>query len=279
MKLPIYQIDAFTDKVFRGNPAAIVPLTEDWLDDETLQAIAEENNLSETAYFLPDPEKGEGAFKLRWFTPGAEVDLCGHATLAAAHLISEKLQPGLTSMRFETRSGTLGVEKRGGGLLEMDFPAAPPQRLAPDEEAHVVEALSVSLGVRPDTIYRSSYLLAVFEEHDAVLRARYRAGLEEALAKADSWGLIISAAGRGEHDFISRFFAPAKGVPEDPVTGSAHCVTAPYWAKRLGKGELSAFQASRRGGIVQCTADPEGRSDRVQLAGRCAFYLEGTIHV
>ncbi len=278
MELPLYQIDAFTDRVFAGNPAAVCPLTE-WMDDDILQRIAAENNLSETAFFVAQPEKGPNHFHLRWFTPTDEVDLCGHATLASAYVVFNDLMPDLTTVFFETRSGTLVVERGEEGRLSMDFPALPPH---PIENAGVLmDRLGEALGKRPLDLQRAVNLLAVFETEDDVRRLRYGPGLAEALIEADAWGLIVTGPARDNcpYDFVSRFFAPLKGVPEDPVTGSAHCTLTPYWAQRLGKTELQGFQASVRGGLVTCTANPNGQTDRVGLSGHCAPYLKGTITV
>ena len=260
MRLRIFQIDAFTDAVFGGNPAAVCPL-ESWLDDATLQAIANENNLSETAFLVP----GNGAYALRWFTPLAEVDLCGHATLASAHVVFRHLQPDADSVAFETRSGRLAVT-RGDDGLTMDFPAlaANPVEIPAD--------LSAGLGVAPEAVFADMDYLALFET-EAQVRA-----IEPdmtALTRLDERrGIIVTAPGE-DADFVSRFFCPRLGVPEDPVTGSAHCMLAPFWADRLGRTTLRARQVSARGGVVRCTVDGE----RVRLSGRAAQYLEGTITV
>lgn len=254
MKLKQYQVDAFTDRVFGGNPAAVVPLSA-WLDDALLQAIAEENNLSETAFFVAS---GKG-FELRWFTPVKEVDLCGHATLASAHVIFERLGFRQSVVTFETRSGDLRVESREG-LLVMDFPARPP---APCDRP---AALEDGLGVRPAEILAADDYLAVFDSEAAVRRIVPDQAL---LARLDLRGVIVTSPG-SDVDFVSRFFAPKFGVPEDPVTGSAHCTLAPYWAQRLGKKVLTAKQVSRRGGNLIC----EWRGDRVFLSGRAVTVME-----
>lgn len=257
--IPIYQIDAFADHVFAGNPAAICPLGE-WLPDATMQAIAAENNLSETAFFVVE---GDG-YGLRWFTPTVEVDLCGHATLASAFLIFERLDPAARSIRFLTRSGALEVG-RDGDLLVMDFPALPPEPVdAPD-------ALTAGLGLAPVETLRATNYLVVFDAEADV------AGLAPdmvALAALYPYGVIATAPGE-RVDFVSRYFAPAHGVPEDPVTGSAHCTLTPYWSHRLGKRALHARQISRRGGDVFC----EDRGDRVAIGGRAVLYLEGSVSV
>jgi PhzF family phenazine biosynthesis protein len=257
MRIPIYQVDAFTRKPFRGNPAAVCPL-EQWLDDTTLQAVAAENNLSETAFFV-----GEGGrYDLRWFTPGLEVDLCGHATLASAHILLGVLEPDLEEVVFSTRSGPLTV-RRQEGRLAMDFPSRPgvPQP-APRE-------LIQGLGVEPEAVFLARDTMAVLRTEEEVR------GLDpsmEALSRVESLGVIATAPGR-EADFVSRFFAPRAGVPEDPVTGSAHCTLIPYWAERLGKTSLRAFQVSPRGGELFC----EQRGDRVVIAGHAVTCLEGVL--
>ncbi len=260
MRLPIYQIDAFAGELFAGNPAAVVPL-ERWIDDALLQSIATENNLSETAFFIP-----VGAhYELRWFTPSAEVRLCGHATLASAHVIFNELGDQSERLHFETLSGTLSVEREGETLL-MDFPARLPELCpAPD-------GIGESLGKEPVECYMAGddYLMVFDRESDIpAINPDFRA-----LGTLDCRGVIVTAPGESA-DFVSRFFAPSVGVPEDPVTGSAHCALAPYWAERLGKKRVRGFQLSRRGGEVIC----EVRDDRVGLAGRTVKYLEGHIFV
>lgn len=257
MKVKQYQVDAFTTQVFAGNPAAVCPL-DAWLDDDTLQAIAMENNLSETAFFVPAVR----GFELRWFTPVAEVDLCGHATLASAHVIFDILGYSDPVVAFETRSGELTVERQGDSL-RMDFPARAPSPCEPP--ALLVEGL----GARPLQVLAADDYLAVFDSEAAV---RAIAPDHAKLAQLDRRGISVSAPGT-DVDFVSRFFAPALGVPEDPVTGSAHCELAPYWAKRLGKNTLAARQVSKRGGELQC----EVRGDRVLLTGRAVTFMEGEI--
>src|SRR5579875_2931381 len=236
MELPIYQVDAFSSSVFSGNPAAICPL-ESWLPDATLQAIATENNLSETAFFVPR----DGAYQLRWFTPGCEVDLCGHATLASAHVLFSELKCGGDTLRFETKSGELLVH-REDDRLAMDFPSRPPQPISPDP------ALVPALGGNPvEVLAARDYLIRYASESEV----RALTPDMEALKKIDRFAFIVTAPGEN-CDFVSRFFAPAKGVPEDPVTGSAHCTLIPYWAERLGKTELHARQVGPRGGELFC---------------------------
>lgn len=257
--LPIYQIDAFTDRVFGGNPAAVCPLQE-WLSDEVMQAIASENNLSETAFFVA--RNGVGEYDLRWFTPATEVDLCGHATLASAHLVFRSLAPDLETVRFHTASGPLEVS-RDGELLVMDFPARPPKPL------EVPEGFAEAIGLAPLEMWSATKNMAAFETA-ALVRGLgpdldYIAGL-------DLDGLICTAPG-DDCDFVSRYFAPHVGIPEDPVNGSSHCTLIPYWAKKLGKDKLHARQVSARGGELFC----ENAGERVKIAGRAALYLEGSI--
>lgn len=263
MNISLYQLDAFSDRPFGGNPAAICPL-EDWLDDETLQKIANENNLSETAFFV---ENGSG-YHLRWFTPVAEVDLCGHATLASAWVVLNMLDTGASEVAFETRSGTLTVTRADDGFLEMDFPSKP----AVEREAP--RALIEGLGAEPvEVLAAERDYLVVFESEDQVRKLKpdfLR------LRGLDRLGVIVTAPGESA-DFVSRFFAPSVGVPEDPVTGSAHCTLIPYWADRLERGSerLEARQISARGGHLIC----HHLGDRVTMAGQAALYLTGEISI
>jgi predicted PhzF superfamily epimerase YddE/YHI9 len=259
MKLPLYQVDAFTNTLFAGNPAAVCPLDR-WLDASTMQAIAAENNLAETAFFVPQGD----CYHLRWFTPALEVDLCGHATLASAFVVLEYLNPGAAAVRFTTKSGELVVERKGD-RLSMDFPARPPRKCAPNP------ALTAALGKAPRELWEARDYMAVYDSEDEVRSLRPDM---KALAAAGHFAAIVTAAGR-DADFVSRFFAPASGVDEDPVTGSAHCTLVPYWAKRLGRAELHAFQVSGRGGELFC----RDCGERVQIAGRAVPYLEGFINV
>jgi PhzF family phenazine biosynthesis protein len=261
-EFPIYQVDAFTDDVFGGNPAAVVPLQE-WLPDALLLKIAAENNLAETAFLVPERD----FYHLRWFTPKIEVDLCGHATLASAQVVFEMLYPGRRSVTFLTRRAgplTVAIER---DRLSMDFPARPPERVA--APAGLVEALG---GAAPAEVWAAGNLLCVFETEGAVkaLEPDFRK-----LAALDCFGLIATAPGSDGIDFVSRYFAPRAGIDEDPVTGSAHCTLVPYWARRLGKSKLEAHQISARGGRLSC----EDRGERVSLAGRAVLYLEGRIFV
>ena len=264
MELTLYQVDAFANRVFAGNPAAVCPL-DDWLPDETLQAIALENNLSETAFLIAktDPDGGE-AWDLRWFTPAFEVDLCGHATLGSAYVVATYLKPGSETMAFDTRSGRLTVT-REGELFAMDFPAL--ERKPLDD----LEAAEDALGARPSALFESMDWMAVFETEEAVAALQPDSGKVKAL---ETRGVIATAPGKAV-DFVSRFFAPAAGIEEDPVTGSAHSISTPYWAERLGKTKLTARQISARGGELSL----EARGERVTIAGRVVPYMEGRIFV
>jgi len=259
MRIKQFQVDAFARRIFEGNPAAVCQLAS-WLDDALLQAIAAENNLSETAFFVPAAD----GFTLRWFTPLAEVDLCGHATLAAAHVLFNHAGFAGETIRFATRSGTLTVCRRGGAL-ELDFPALVPVPCPCPEE------LEAGLGRRPVEVLEAGDYLAVFDDEEVV---RKLAPDFERLSRLSLRGVTVTAPGR-ELDFVSRFFAPKLGIPEDPVTGSAHCALAPYWAKRLGKDVLRAAQLSRRGGRVDC----ECVADRVVLRGTAVTFMEAEIIV
>jgi PhzF family phenazine biosynthesis protein len=262
MRIPLYQVDAFTSRLFGGNPAAVCPLAE-WLPDATMQAIAAENNLAETAFFVAQGE----SYLLRWFTPTVEVDLCGHATLASGYVVTHILRPERRSVRFDTlKAGPLEVT-RDGDLLAMDFPAWPPERGPADPR------ILATLGKPPaESFVARGRTLAVFERAEDVAALKPDFAAMRQVPGADA---IVTAPGRDGTDFVSRYFAPNYGIDEDPVTGSAHCVLTPYWAKRLGKNELGARQISARGGDLVCTF----RGDRVTLAGRAVLYLEGTITV
>ncbi len=259
MQIPIYQVDAFSTSVFGGNPAAVCPLDQ-WLPDAQLQAIAAENNLSETAFFVRNGSR----FDLRWMTPTVEIDLCGHATLASAFVILNYLDPSRDAVQFDTRSGELTVE-RNGDRLSMDFPSRPPQPCNAGPE------VAASLGGAPKEILASRDYLVVYDTE-----AEVRALVPDmtAVAALDRFAVIVTAPG-SDCDFVSRFFAPAGGVAEDPVTGSAHCTLIPYWSQRLGKTELNARQVSKRGGELRCSY----RGDRVTIAGRAVLYLQGRIHI
>jgi predicted PhzF superfamily epimerase YddE/YHI9 len=257
--IPLYQIDAFTDRLFAGNPAAICPL-ESWLDESAMQAIAAENNLAETAFFVPE---GDG-YHLRWFTPVNEVDLCGHATLAAAFVLFQSLGVTGDTVSFSTRSGDLTVA-RNGDLLELDFPAIPGEAVTPPDP------LIDGLHCRPTETFLASNYMAVFDTEAEIAAL---APDMAALATLHPAGVIATAPGDNA-DFVSRFLAPSHGIPEDPVTGSAHCMLIPYWSARLDKKTLVARQISARGGDLVCQV----RGDRVGIAGRAVLYMTGEISI
>lgn len=256
MKIPLYQIDAFTSKIFSGNPAGVCPL-DDWLSHEQMQSIAMENNLAETAFFV----KQNDGYQLRWFTPKVEVDLCGHATLASGFVIFNYLDPSAHSVSFQTKSGIL-IVRREGDRLTMDFPARKAQ-----PQATVSEILIHALGALPKEILFARDYLVVYEKESLV---RSLNPDMNSLLQLDGLGVIVSAPG-DTSDFVSRFFAPKVGVPEDPVTGSAHCTLIPYWSEKLGKKKLHAFQVSPRGGELFC----EDLGARVKIAGNAVRYSEG----
>ena len=261
MRAPIFQLDAFTTRRFAGNPAAVVVLDR-FLDDALLQAVAAENNLAETAFVVPS----EGRYRLRWFTPTVEVPLCGHATLAAGAVAVERLEPGRDGVVFDTASGPLTVDREGAGY-RMELPVRT-VRAVPTPPA-----LSAALGVTPvETAIDGNNYLAQLSRADDVRSLQPDLA---AIARLDRTGVVVTAAGEGRYDFVSRYFAPAKGIPEDPVTGGAHCALVPFWADRTGKDTFFAYQASRRGGELACRLV----CDRVQLHGACAFYLEGHIEL
>lgn len=264
MKLRLFQVDAFTETALSGNPAAVIPLDQ-WLDDELLLAIAIENNLSETAYLVPE---GEG-WRLRWFTPGGEVDLCGHATLATAHVLLAELGERRSELLFATRSGRLSVQEAGEGY-RMDFPAQPPRSVAPQGQAEA-QLVVDGLGASPERVLQSEDWIAVYPDQASVAALKPNGHV---LAQVGLRGVLATAPGQ-DHDFVSRCFFPALGIAEDPVTGSAHCQMTPYWAERLGRNKLRARQISARGGEVGC----ELRGDRVILTGRAVTYLRGEIEL
>jgi PhzF family phenazine biosynthesis protein len=258
MEIPVYQVDAFTTEAFGGNPAAICPL-DDWLPDATMQTLAMENNLSETAFLVG---RGGGEYDLRWFTPGAEVDLCGHATLATAWVLFERLGEEAPAITFHTKSGPLNVSRQGGRLV-MDFPALPPK---PEP---MPDGLVEALGREPVAFLRALKNMAIFDS-EADVRAitpdfNYIADME-------GMGLIITAPGDAS-DCASRFFAPKVGINEDPVTGSAHCTIVPYWSERLGKTDIYARQVSARGGDLYCRY----QGDRVEMAGNAVMTMQGAM--
>lgn len=269
MNLPLYWIDAFTDRVFAGNPAAVVPLPA-WPEDALLQKIAFENGLSETAFFV---RTGETRFHLRWFTPAIEIDLCGHATLASGHVLFRELGQAGDVVTFDSRSGPLSVERKPDGRLELDFPA----RLA--IPAAATDPLIAGLDCAPQEVRRSEKMwLCVYSTAEAVKALRPNHAI---LAQVTPGRIIVTAAGN-DCDFVSRFFAPDAGVPEDPVTGSAHCTLVPYWAERFGKTTLHARQVSARGGELWCELIRGGAaqsSERVRIAGHTTLYLRGELSV
>ena len=262
MRVPLFQVDAFASRRFSGNPAAVMAL-DHYPDDALLQAVAAENNLAETAFLVPDA----GNYRLRWFTPRLEVPLCGHATLASAAVVMERLEPGRTAVTFHSASGPLAVTRVNSGY-SMDLPSRPTVSVSPPPQ------LGEALGGTPAVeVVADPFSYTVLLKDEATLRT-----LEPDFAtitRLDRGGLIVTAAGAGPYDFVSRYFAPAKGVPEDPVTGSAHCALVPYWAQRLGKTSFRAYQASRRGGEISCRL----AGDRVELSGACVFYLEGQAEI
>ncbi len=255
MRLPIYQVDAFTDRPFSGNPAAVMPLSQ-WLSADVMQSIAAENNLSETAFFVAE---GDG-YRIRWFTPAAEVDLCGHATLASAHVIFAELAKDLERIHFQSKSGSLFVT-REEGLLCMDFPSLPPRCIDP------MPGLAHALGVDIEETWEAEYVLALLDSEATV---KNLCPNMSALLALGSHEFIITAKGESA-DFVSRFFAPSLGISEDPVTGSAHCRLIPFWAQRLGKSKLRSLQLSPRGGELFC----ELKGDRVKIAGKAVKVMEG----
>tara|TARA_R100000027_G_scaffold67681_2_gene67716 strand:- start:19417 stop:20205 length:789 start_codon:yes stop_codon:yes gene_type:complete len=259
LELPIYQIDAFAEGDFLGNPAAVCPLKE-WLPDCLLQSIAEENNLSETAFYV---REGEG-FRIRWFTPTVEVDLCGHATLAAARVVFDREGIRGDTVLFQSRSGALLV-KREGKYYRLDFPSQP------GKPCKSPEMLIRGLGVAPSFCLRSVDYIAVFESEEDVAALDPDFAILKGL---DLRGVIATAPGV-DVDFVSRFFAPSHGINEDAVTGSAHCALAPYWSERLDRNPLTAWQISRRGGVLRCRTD----NDRILISGKTRLFLQGTIYV
>ncbi|MEJ2096220.1 MAG: PhzF family phenazine biosynthesis protein [Deltaproteobacteria bacterium] len=259
MNIPLYQIDAFASDVFKGNPAAVCPL-EQWLSDELMQSIAAENNLSETAFFVPV----ETGFHIRWFTPVSEVDLCGHATLATAYVLFEIMGYGKDTIVFDSRSGMLAVAK-DEDWLTLDFPAQPP--VPCDIPAEVVQAF----GKHPTECLKSEDLIVVFDREDDVASVTPDF---ELLKKIDQRGIAITATSEA-YDFVARFFAPKHGIPEDPVTGSAYTQLAPYWASRLGISTFKVKQLSARGGELRC----EFAGDRVFIQGKAVKYLEGEVSI
>lgn len=261
MQLPIYQVDAFAEAVFKGNPAAVVPL-ESWIDDALMQKIALENNLSETAFFV----KTDEGYHIRWFTPEYEIDLCGHATLASAYVIKNFLEPHLADIRFSTQKAGVLRASAKDGIYTLDFPARVPGACAvPDK---LLESIGVSTAVE---VLRSRDYFVVLPNEEAVRNVTPDFTLMQEL---DTIGVIVTAKGQ-EADVVSRCFYPGAGIPEDPVTGSAHCNIVPYWSEKLGRTRLRCRQLSARGGELQC----ELLGDRVLMSGKCVLYLQGTIEV
>ena len=261
MRVPIFQIDAFTSERFAGNPAAVMVLPK-FPNDATMQAISAENNLAETAFLVLQSEE----YHLRWFTPTVEVPLCGHATLASAAVVMERLEPSLDKVVFQTASGPLPVIRSQNAYV-MNFPSRPSERVS------LPSGLVEALGVVPVEVFSNQFnYLAVLDDPRKV---RLLAPDFAAIANLDRPGVIVTSAGDGRYDFISRYFAPAKGIPEDPVTGAAHCMLVPYWADKLNKTTFHSYQASRRGGEIYCRL----LGDRVTLEGRCVFYLEGQAEI
>jgi len=271
MTLPLYQVDAFARRPFAGNPAAVCPLSA-WLPAETMQLIAAENNLAETAFFVPLPAEAAADFHLRWFTPTFEIDLCGHATLASAHVLWQELGWSKDELVFESQSGLLRVRREADSRLVLDFPSRPPRPLAPVE---VPRDLAEALGpgaAQPLAVLAARDLVVEFAHADEVLALRPHFA---ALEKLGYIGVVATAPGPAGVDFVSRFFAPEVGVPEDPVTGSAHSTLIPFWAAKLGKTELFARQESARGGELWCRL----RGERVDIGGYAVTYLRGQIDV
>lgn len=264
MEIPFFQVDAFTSRPFGGNPAAVCVLPER-LPEPLLQTIAAENNLSETAFLL---RRDDGEWDLRWFTPTVEVDLCGHATLASGVVLYARIEPGRTQFAFHTRSGRLEVSVEDGRFV-LDLPARRPEPIEEPPE------LAYALGATPAAVLASRDLIAVFGSSDVVCDMSPHPA---AIAALDAFAVGVTAPGTGNEDdvdFVSRFFAPSRGVPEDPVTGSLHCSLVPYWAERLGKTKLRARQVSKRGGELWC----ELAGDRVRIGGEAVLLIEGVMHV
>ena len=267
MKIPAFQIDAFTDQPFSGNPAAVCPLDK-WLPEEAMQSIAAEMNLSETAFFVPS-EKQNIDYEIRWFTPTVEVDLCGHATLASGHVVFSKLEPNLDQVAFSSRSGRLTVERQNG-MLELDFPSNPPSPLQNRDEVAAVES---ALGASPIEVLHANTTVAVFETESQV--ANLKPDFAAVANLKEPWIAATAPADADEFDFVSRFFVPTAGVNEDPATGSSHTVLTPYWSKKFGRTELVGRQISRRGGTMYCRLVDE----RVNIAGHVVDVMTGEITI
>jgi len=261
MKLSIYQVDAFAEKVFKGNPAAVIPL-DDWIDEDLMQQVAMENNLSETAYVV----KTDAGYHIRWFMPEYEIDLCGHATLASAYVIKNFLEPHIAEINFSTQKAGILKATAKDGLYTLDFPARMPQACETPEK--LLPSLGISTAVE---VLRSRDYFVVLPNEEAVRNAEPDYTLMKEL---DTIGVIVTAKGH-EADVVSRCFYPGAGIPEDPVTGSAHCNIVPYWSEKLGKTKLFCQQHSARGGDLQCELD----GDRVLMSGNCVLFLQGEIHL
>ncbi len=259
MKLKIYQVDAFTDSIFKGNPAAVCPL-ESWLSDECMQAIAAENNLSETAFFVEQ----NNAYDIRWFTPQTEVALCGHATLASAYVLLEILGVKEEVLKFNSKSGELRV-KQNKDLLTLDFPAQPAV------QCEIPPEILTAFNYKPVECLKSEDYILVFESEDEIINATPQ---REKLIQNDLRGVIITAAAK-DYDFVCRFFAPNYGIDEDPVTGSAYTQLMPYWSQELGKNILTAKQISSRGGELWL----EQQKNRILISGKAVLYMAGTINI
>ncbi len=259
MKIPYYHINAFASQAFAGNPAGVC-LLDAWLADDVMQSIAAENNLSETAFLV----KQGSSYEVRWFTPSVEIDLCGHATLASGHVIFEYVDHGSVRIEFLSKSGELSVEKRDN-LLFLDFPSRKPETCEPPA------GIDAIFGISPTDVLCSRDLLLVFDDEHII---RQLTPDFNAIAQLGHFALIATAPGENS-DFVSRFFAPGAGIPEDPVTGSAHCTLIPYWSERLRKTELHAFQLSKRGGELFCV----DRGERVLIGGQAVTYMSGTIEI
>lgn len=259
-RFPIYQVAAFTNKPFQGNPAAVVPI-DAWLPNEVMQRIAAENNLSETAFLV---HRQNEEYELRWFTPKTEIDLCGHATLATTFVVFNYLNPAIAEVKFHTKSGMLTVTKEDS-LLTMTFPSRE------GVPCDIPDALVKGLGKKPKELYLARDYLAVFDSEEDIRNLEIDI---DALKKLDGFGVIVTAKGK-EVDFVSRFFAPKAGIDEDPVTGSAHCTLVPYWKKILKKEEFVALQLSDRGGTLYC----KDKGEQIQISGDAVVYLEGKIYI
>jgi PhzF family phenazine biosynthesis protein len=264
-EFPIFQIDAFTDQLFGGNPAAVCPLVE-WLPDVMLQKLAMENNLSETAFFVPHDDN----YELRWFTPKSEIDLCGHATLASAHVLFQHLGHQNDKIKFFTRKAGVLHVARDGNKLTLDFPARPPQECA------VPDGLIAALG-GPEPVYCgvSRDLMLVYAQENAVRAMQPDFGKLQGIKHDGQHRFVIVTAAGKDCDFVSRFFCAGDGIDEDPVTGSAHCTLVPYWAEKLGKTKLLAHQVSARGGILDCAL----KGDRVFMSGQAITYMQGKFFI